>query len=381
MKFVVFGEDWGAHPSSTQHLFKQLSKDHDVHWINSVGMRKPSLRFTDLSRVFNKAKKLFRQSKGGSQVGVAASRNDQPSVYNLAVLPWHDNIFVQSFNEFVFAKKRFDSNEPILYWISVPTAITMINVRPIDKVVYYCGDDFSALAGVDHKMIAPIEQKLIAKANLIYVISEHLYNKMPKHKTYMLTHGVNFELFTKPTTIANEIKHVTRFKIGFYGSINEWLDVDLLTKLVSERPNYELILVGTITHNIDSLLSFNNVTHIEAVEHRRLAEFSQHWDVSILPFVDNQQIQACDPLKLKEYLAAGTPVVSTNFPAVNKYLETILVASTDSGFIQRIDSAIALNQVLNKSWKETQSSLAKNHSWSAKARSVEQQLIAFQGEQ
>ncbi|MBQ4863539.1 glycosyltransferase [Pseudoalteromonas sp. MMG013] len=381
MKFVVFGEDWGAHPSSTQHLFKQLSKDHDVHWINSVGMRKPRLRFTDLSRVFNKAKNYFSQSQGEAQVGGAASRNDQPSVYNLAVLPWHDNIFVQSFNEFVFSKKHFDSNEPILYWISVPTAITMINVRPIDKVVYYCGDDFSALAGVDHKMIAPIERKLIAKANLIYVISEHLYNKMPKHKTYMLTHGVDFELFTKPTIIANEIKHVTRFKVGFYGSINEWLDVDLLTKLVTERPNYELILVGTITHNIDLLLSLNNVTHIEAVEHQRLAEFSQHWDVSILPFVDNQQIQACDPLKLKEYLAAGTPVVSTNFPAVNKYLETILVASTDSGFIQRIDSAIALNQVLNKNWKETQSSLAKNHSWSAKARSVEQQLIAFQGEQ
>ena len=59
MKFIVFGEDWQSHPSSTQHLFKQLAKQHQVIWINSIGMRKPTFRLIDVKRVFNKLKKPF----------------------------------------------------------------------------------------------------------------------------------------------------------------------------------------------------------------------------------------------------------------------------------------------------------------------------------
>lgn len=377
MKFVVFGEDWGEHPSSTQHLFEQLAKQHEVHWINSIGMRKPTCNIKDISRLFNKAKKIFTRSKNRNKNIAKKNTEQNITVHNLAVLPWHDNIYVQTYNEFIFTQNNFDSDEPILYWISVPTAITMIKLRKIDKVVYYCGDDFTGLAGVDHKMVEPIERRLIAKADMIYVVSEHLYNKMPKYKTYMLTHGVDLELFTKPAAVAPEIKNVNKYKVGFYGSVNEWLDVELLIKLAKLRPNYELILVGTITINIDNLLALDNVTHVNAVEHRRLVEFSQHWDVSILPFVNNQQIRACDPLKLKEYLAVGTPVVSTSFPAVDKYPETILVGYDHNGFIERVDSAIAINQVLNTHWKNCQANLAENHSWVSKAHSVEQQLMSF----
>ena len=375
MKFIVFGEDWQSHPSSTQHLFKQLAKQHQVIWINSIGMRKPTFRLIDLKRVFNKLKSLFLSKRSSPNAKTTDhSHNLDLTAHTLAVLPWHDNLIVRLYNKWIFNKKGFIGDEPIVYWLSVPTAISLISPREQDKVIYYCGDDFSALAGVDHKMVAPFESELIKKADTIYVVSERLANKMPKSKVKMLSHGVDLALFTTQTAKARELEQISKPMIGFYGSLNAWLDKALLLTLAKERPEYQLVLIGNLIEDFSELLKLDNVTHIKAVEHHRLASFSQHWQVSILPFVDNEQIRSCDPLKLKEYIATGTPIVTTRFAAVNPYRETILIADTHQGFIDRIDYAVSLSKSQNLNWRTNQSQQANNHSWQAKATLVCKQL-------
>lgn len=375
MKFIVFGEDWQSHPSSTQHLFKQLAKQHQVIWINSIGMRKPTFRLIDVKRVFNKLKSLFLSKRSSPNAKTTDhSHNLDLTAHTLAVLPWHDNLIVRLYNKWIFNKKGFIGEEPIVYWLSVPTAISLISPREQDKVIYYCGDDFSALAGVDHKMVAPFESQLIKKADTIYVVSERLANKMPKSKVKMLSHGVDLALFTTQTAKARELEQISKPIIGFYGSLNAWLDKALLLTLAKERPEYQLVLIGHLIEDFSELLKLDNVTHIKAVEHHRLASFSQHWQVSILPFVDNEQIRSCDPLKLKEYIATGTPIVTTRFAAVNPYRETILIADTHQGFIDRIDYAVSLSKSQNLNWRTNQSQQANNHSWQAKATLVCKQL-------
>ena len=375
MKFIVFGEDWQSHPSSTQHLFKQLAKQHQVIWINSIGMRKPTFRLIDVKRVFNKLKSLCLSKRSGPKAKTTnTSQNVNLTAHTLAVLPWHDNVIVRLFNKWIFNRKDFIDDEPIVYWLSVPTAISLISPREQDKVIYYCGDDFSALAGVDHKMVAPFESDLIAKADTIYVVSDFLANKMPKSKVKMLSHGVDLELFTTQTTKAIELEPISKPIIGFYGSLNAWLDKALLLRLAKERPEYQLVLIGHLVEDFSELLKLDNVTHIQAVEHNRLASFSQHWQVSILPFVDNEQIRACDPLKLKEYIATGTPIVTTRFAAVNPYQETILIAENHQGFIERLDYAVNLSKSNYLNWRANQSQQASDHSWQAKAKLVCKQL-------
>ena len=134
------------------------------------------------------------------------------------------------------------------------------------------------------------------------------------------------------------------------------------------------MLIGNIIENFDSLLSLNNVSHVPAVEHHKLATFSQHWHVSILPFVDNAQIRACDPLKLKEYLATGTPIVSTNFAAVRPYQEAVLIADSMNAFIERVDYAISISDEQKLNWRRTQADYAKNHSWQVKALQISDEL-------
>jgi hypothetical protein len=92
--------------------------------------------------------------------------------------------------------------------------------------------------------------------------------------------------------------------------------------------------------------------------------------VSILPFVTNEQIRACDPLKLKEYLAAGKPIVTTGFPAVNRYDSHLFIADTAAQFINQLDSALALSESQLMDLEQAQQHIASQHSWQSKASIV-----------
>lgn len=368
MRFIVFAEDWAGHPSSTQHIFKKIAKKHQVTWINSVGMRTPKFNLTDINRVFSKLKMMLKPSKSDP------NKQLDIRVCNPKLLPWHRSLWVQRFNTHQLSK-LFDSDnpEPIIYWISVPTAISMITLRPQDKVIYYCGDDFSALAGVEHDMIAQFEKQLIECACQIFVVSENLLKKMPTNKTQILEHGVDYEQFTKPHQRHPALENKDTV-LGFYGSISQWLDVELLMKLANSRPQYDLLLVGTAHIDIEKLVALPNVTHLEAISHHELAMLSQHWDVSLLPFVDNEQIRACDPLKLKEYLAVGKPIVATDFPAVHKYRSVVFIAQNTDVFIERVDHAVSISKEEQLAWQELSQSYVVSHSWDCKAEYVLMQL-------
>ncbi|SFB88789.1 glycosyltransferase [Pseudoalteromonas denitrificans] len=371
MRFIVFGEDWAAHPSSTQHLIKEISQEHEVSWVNSVGMRTPKFSFKDIKRVFNKFISLFSMRKKSEFL-------NEFTVYNAKILPWHQFSWVNILNKQQIKKtipllNTSIDDDPIIYWISVPTAISMIDIREQDKVIYYCGDDFSGLDGVDYNLVAPFEKELINRADIIYVVSDALKQKMPHNKTFLLRHGVDFKLFNMPANI-NEGLQKQRPTLGFYGSISNWVDLDLLKQLVKARPEYDLLLIGKSKVDLNELLALKNVKHIEAINHNQLPHFSQHWQVALLPFVDNAQIRACDPLKLKEYLASGAPIVSTSFPAVDKYKETVLIANDVQGFIERVDWAVNLSISSGLMWRQNSSNQVKQESWQQKSHYVLNQL-------
>lgn len=338
---IVFGEDFGGLPSSTQHLVRHLAKQHKVLWVNSIGLRQPKLSTKDVTRAFNK---LFGRTKAVTQNMLVSEEHENITIVNLKTIPAPASKFSRKLAQQMMLYQlqtviaELNLNAPIL-WTSLPTAVDLCGHLGESSVVYYCGDDFSALAGVDHDTVAQHESELIDRANLIFAASKKLMDKFPKHKAHLLPHGVDVNLFSTPVPRANDLPSNHRPIAGFYGSLSKWLDYEMIDHVANAMPEWDFVFVGP--NELDTLMlpKLDNVHYLGPRPHHTLPSYSQHWDVSLLPFLDNEQIRACSPLKLMEYLAAGTPIIATPFPALVPYQEHVTTVDSANQMIWALDHA------------------------------------------
>lgn len=366
---VVFGEDWGGLPSSTQHLITHLMKKHRVIWVNSIGMRNPKLNIRDLSRIFKKLVAML----GGSK-NIKQSSEVKPHIINPRVIPFHGINLVRKINQCLLKKsisRVMDELgfEDIILWTSLPTAVDMVGSLGEKVSIYYCGDDFNALDGVDHHIVCQMERELFSKVDLILVVSRELADKFPGPNTVMLPHGVDYPLFSteksKPLDLPDEGSIA-----GFYGSLSAWLDVEMLTQSAIALPRWQFVFIGDIKTDVTSLRELPNVHFLGSKSHKELPAYVQNWDVAMLPFRHNRQIEACNPLKLREYLASGTPIASTSFPAVQVYAEHVAIQQAREPFSRVIQRAVE-----QASMKEARQQLIAPESWENRAAQLEE-LIA-----
>nr|WP_294508850.1 glycosyltransferase [uncultured Rhodopila sp.] len=330
---IVFGEDWGAHPSSTQHLVSHLPGERRVVWVNSIGLRRPRLTPGDGGRVLRKLVSAVRPA-AAAPARAAGPAAPGPVVQPI-ILPMARSAVARRLNRFLLARKVGAAARaaclirPVL-WISLPSAIDAVGALDESAVVYYCGDDFGALAGVDHARCLEMETELAARADLILAASPAMAARFPAAKTHVLPHGVDLALFGTPAPRAADLPEGP--VAGFYGTLAEWLDYDLIAATARLLPDWRFVFVGPIGTNISAIAGLPNVSLLGARPHAALPSYVQHWTAGLIPFLDNAQIRASNPLKLREYLAAGRPIVATPFPAMQPYARHMAVATTPEGF-------------------------------------------------
>jgi glycosyltransferase involved in cell wall biosynthesis len=372
---IVFGEDWGRHPSSTQHLVRLLAEESQIIWVNSLGLRRPRFNRADFKRLAEKAKSAFR----GSRVIETGTDASHPfaALVNPKAISWPGSRVAAAINRMSLQRqlkplmKQKRIGHPIL-WTSLPTVQPLAGALLEHALVYYAGDDFGALAGVDHKQILVMERELAQKADLIIAASPLIAERFPSHKTKVLAHGVDYQLFAETARRADDLPQ-GRPIAGFYGSINEWLDISLIAKAAAALPDWDIVLIGKIETDVTTLRACGNVHFLGPRPHHELPRYSQHWDVSLLPFKHNRQIDASNPLKMREYLAAGQPILASyRFPAAQTFGEAILVPEENEAFADAIQRA--KTDPRSKAWRQ---SLVRHHSWKARAATLRSWLEAL----
>jgi len=369
---VVFGDDWGRRVSTMQHLFRHIAATHPVIWVNGIGHRLPTLRPSDVRRAWRKARAMLHGGATGSDGTVGIGQNPRHIVHP-RVLPWHHWPAVHALNTRSLVRAIREAlalhglAEPPLLVTGSPPSAGVLGRLGEAASVYFCMDDFLHLPNVSPGMLAPLEQRMLARVDAVVATARSLTeSKRPASgRVYYLPQGVNYEHFATPRPVPPEVAVLPRPRIGFAGGLTTPVDLDLVRRLAAEHPTGSVVLVGPVFLDVHDLAA-PNVHVLGPRPYRDLPAYVQAFDVGIIPYVLNEHTVAVDPLKLLEYLAAGIPVVTTDLPEVRKYRDAVTIAATPQAFVTAVRDALDAPD----GSRAARRAVARNHGWDRRAREL-----------
>src|SRR5206468_10102875 len=148
--------------------------------------------------------------------------------------------------------------------------------------------------------------------------------------------------------------------------VADWVDLDLIRCLALERQGWSFVLIGTVDTDNSPVTGLANVHLISQKPYSLLPTYCRGFDIAILPFVVNDLTVAANPLKLREYLAAGLPVVATDIPEARRLDGCVRVGRTHQQFLEEIDVSLAEGGGPQLSIANTM----RGESWAAKVEEI-----------
>ncbi len=340
---VCFAKDWSEDPTSCNHVLMELSKANKVLWLNSISTRSPNLSSgRDLGKIF---KKLGGFLKGPQKI------NDRMWVYTPIALPFHHHPVAVAFNKVwlrltIFLLTLFLGMRGFQLWTFVPTSEEYVGHMGEDLLVYYCTDNWSSFSSVDGDKIGKMVNRLANKADIVFATSTPLVEKLRPNnpETHLAAHGVNHSLFARAVEasapVPDDLEALQKPVLGFYGLIEDWLDQDLIARLATRHPEWSIALVGRTCVDVSRLQALPNVHFLGRKPHAELPLYCKGFSVGLIPHQVNELTHHMNPIKLREYLSAGLPVVSTALPEVRQYGEHCLIAENYDEFERDIETIL-----------------------------------------
>lgn len=340
---ICFAHDWKGDPTSKTHIMRILSEKNRILWVNSIGMRRPTVCGRDARRMVAKLKQLTRGLvRVNANLHVAS-----PLAVPLPGVPGVDRLNARLLTTSIrHYARRAGLTRPIL-WTFMPNTIGLVGKLGESRVIYHCVDEYSAFAGVPREALRRMEEALVRRADLVLASSETLAEERRRWnpRTHFVSHGVDVTHFARALDAGvpppADAAGLARPVIGFFGLIAEWIDLELIAEIARQRPAWTVVLIGKADVDTSALRALPNVRLLGQKPYEALPGYCRAFDVGIIPFrIDALTVRA-NPLKLREYLAAGLPVVSSDLPEVRKYAGLVHIAAGAGGFVAAIEAALA----------------------------------------
>ncbi|MGE5138825.1 MAG: glycosyltransferase family 1 protein [Rudaea sp.] len=257
-----------------------------------------------------------------------------------------------------------------ILWFYTPMAVPLARDFRAAAVVYDCMDELSAFAGAP-QALREREEELFHRADLVFTGGQSLYEaKRGKHPSvHLFPSSVEAGHFSRARLALPEPRDqapIPHPRLGFFGVIDERMDLDLIRGLAQARPDWHLVLLGPVVKiNPTALPRRANIHYPGPKPYSQLPAYLAGWDVALLPFARNEATRFISPTKTPEYLAGGKRVVSTGIrDVVRPYAEAGLVRIADTlpDFIAAVEASLSAIDELPEWQRRVEAFLART-SW------------------
>jgi len=340
---IAFSKDWHEDPTSNHHVLRELAKTRRVLWLNSLATRKPTLSSSrDLMKI---KRKLGEFTQGAKNV-----ENDL-WVATPLVLPLPYSSLARLANRQILKlqiaqlRKQLDI-DTFQLWTFLPNVAPYVGTLGEELSVYYCVDEWATFPGIDKETLVRLERDLLERVDATFTTSLALAEKKRVHcpATHLAPHGVDYAKFATALDdnlkVPDDLAKLPGPKVGFFGTLRDFLDYDLIAHVAKARPDWSIALIGQELCNIGPIKGLPNVHLLGQKKHDELPAYCKGFDVGLIPYRIDNDVKFINPLKLREYLSAGLPVVSTDMPEVQPYAHLCHIAKTGDEMVAAIERAL-----------------------------------------
>jgi glycosyltransferase involved in cell wall biosynthesis len=255
---------------------------------------------------------------------------------------------------------------------TLPIVADLVGAVSVRRWVYYCVDDFSCWPGLDGHTLGELERLLADRVDRVVAAGENLAERLRAmgREPTVITHGIDLQhwmVSAEDRTDVAPLASLPRPRVLFWGLIDRRLDVGWLQSLRNAIPSASIVLVGPEQNPDPALQNVPRLHRVGPLTLGQLPIAAANADVLIMPYADLPVTRVMQPLKLKEYMATGKPVVARCLPAVEDWQDCLDAAGDEQQFVQavqhRIETGVPTTQLAARR------RLAKE-TWADKAQSL-----------
>ena len=294
---------------------------------------------------------------GGSEFGLDRRECNKTGATVTVVTPhvphgWSDERTAEALAGALEQLVAAEGREHVVRWYYTPMMLGFSRGLRAACTVYDCMDELAAFKDAPPALVA-LEAELLEVADVVFTGGYSLFEaKKDRHANiHPFPSSVDVPHFAQARNglaEPDDQSGLPRPRLGFYGVIDERLDLQLLDAVAAARPDWTLVMLGPVVKIAEASLPRRaNIHYLGPKSYDALPAYLKGWDVALMPFAINESTRFISPTKTPEYLAAGKPVVSTPVRDVVRHygsLDAVTIAATPEEFVAGCERALELSR-------------------------------------
>jgi len=269
---------------------------------------------------------------------------------------------------------RLGFEDPIL-WVTYPNAVDTVGHVQHRLLCFDCGDKYSSNdRAIGKRNLDRMQVELYGRADIVLAISTGLFQEATERSghVFCVPDAGDPEACERAAASGRpeDLRSIPRPILGFVGAICEWVDLKLVEYVAVHRPEWSMVLVGPVMMSRRETARIRRLENVYLPGRRPYDEVHRYihaFDVCLLPFKTNQHIWYSDPIVTYDYLCAGKPVVSVDFPQARGLGEVVEVAESYEVFVKALEHWLRIE---DEGLRIQRQKVGRRHSWDARVEEI-----------